>query len=275
MGWGMKKPVLAVLLIGTLAAQSAVAAIVEQLDYRAVYKGTFSFGQSLPIADVQFETRELDGSSSLQETRITASSENYEHVESFYPMRYRFRTWASAVDGRLVGFENYERTKRTRHRLYLRDDDGTDFRRYDLRDGTGADVVASLEAGINPAAPPRDEFIDRLGLLQKIRGHELAIDDQFSFPVTRGKEELSYEVKVEAAEQIVVGETPVEAVKVRLEGYEWDDEGQLEPAHRPIFIWFSSDERHVPLRIESRHAIGTFRVELNTPPALALNGGVD
>ena len=271
----MAKSKYTLLLIGALAMQSALAAVVEQLDYQASYKGAFSFGRSLPIADVQFETRELDGSSSLQETRITASSENYEHVESFYPMRYRFRTWASATDGRLVGFENYEQTKRTRHRLYLRDDEGTEFRRYDLGDGTGADVVASLEAGINPAAPPRDEFIDRLGLLQKIRGNRLAVDEEFSFAVTRGSENLSYDVRVEAVEEIVVQQTPVEAWKVRLDGYEWDEEGQLQPAHRPIFIWFSRDQRHVPLRIESRHAIGTFLVELNTPPALALNGGAD
>ncbi|MCB1772722.1 MAG: DUF3108 domain-containing protein [Gammaproteobacteria bacterium] len=271
----MGKLVHALLIIGTLTAQSALAAVVEQLDYRAIYKGAFSFGRSLPIADVQFETRDPGGSSSLQETRVTASSENYEHVESFYPMRYRFRTWASAADGRVVGFENYEQTKRTRHRLYLRDDEGTDFRRYDLGDGAGTDVVASLEAGINPAAPPRDEFIDRLGLLQKIRGHRLAVDEQFSFAVTRGKENLSYDVRVEAIEEIVVQETPVEAWKVRLDGFEWDDEGRLQPAHRPVYIWFSRDARHVPLRIESHHAIGTFLVELNTPPAIALNRGLN
>lgn len=266
------RAVIITVLAGIISG-SAFGGVVERLDYLASYRGAFSLGQELPIADVELMTRQAGDQAGLQETRVVASSENYGLVESFFPMRYRFRTWASADDGRLVGFENYEKTKRVRHRLYLRDQDGSDFERFDLKQGIGADKVASLEAGVNPVAPPGDEFIDRLGLLQKIRERDLAVGKQLGFPVTRGSETLDYRVEVEVEEVIVIQGISVPAWKVRLEGYEWDEEGRQQPAHRPLFIWFSRDGRHVPLRVESRHSIGLFRVELNTPAALALNPG--
>jgi hypothetical protein len=98
-------------------------------------------------------TRELDGSSSQQESRIKVGSENHAHVEWFYPTRYPFRLRAFAADGRLVGFEDYGQTRRTRHPLYLCDANGTDLRRYDQRKGVGTDVVASVEAGTKSAGP--------------------------------------------------------------------------------------------------------------------------
>jgi hypothetical protein len=253
----------------TLAGAPVVSAgIVEKLSYRAIYSGVFSLGRPLPIADVEFQTRSLGEADAMREFRITASSENYDHVESFYPLRYRFRTWATADEGRLIGFENYEQTRRSRHRLYLRDDSGVEFRRYDIDEGAGDTVLASLEAGINPAAVPRDGFVDRLGLLQTLRERDLSTDRRFDLAVTRGKETLDYVVHVQAVDQIELGGRSVSAWKVKLEGYEHDPDGNRQPAHRPVFVWFSLDPRHVPLRVESRHPIGTFLVELDSFAAL-------
>jgi hypothetical protein len=267
----------AIILVVAAAVLSSGAVagvgVIERLDYLASYRGAFSLGQEMPIADVELQTKQSGDHAGLQETRVVASSENYDLVESFFPMRYRFRTWASADDGRLVGFENYEQTKRVRHRLYLRDEEGQAFERFDLKQGRGADKVASLEAGVNPVAPPRDEFIDRLGLLQKIRERDLAVGKRFGFPVTRGSESLEYRVEVEVEEDIDIRGISFAAWKVRLEGYEWDENGKQQAAHRPLFIWFSRDERHVPLLVESRNSIGLFKVELNNVAALAVSSG--
>ena len=57
----------------------------------------------------------------LVEMRLDATSANYPNVESLYPIRYRFRTWSMPDAGQLVGFETYEKSRKIRHRLYLRD----------------------------------------------------------------------------------------------------------------------------------------------------------
>ena len=41
---------------------------------------------------------------------MVASSAAYERVESLYPIRYRFRSWADAETGQLIGLEAYEKT---------------------------------------------------------------------------------------------------------------------------------------------------------------------
>jgi hypothetical protein len=108
-------------LLLALQAGSGLAESVERLQYQVSYRGAFSLGKDVPIADLVLQTRLPGGVAELGEARLEVSSSAYPLVEALYPIRYRFRSWNAPRDGGLIGFEDFEQTNRRRHRLYLRD----------------------------------------------------------------------------------------------------------------------------------------------------------
>lgn len=255
------------ILIGWLALCAvAVAGAGERLDYKVTYHGLLTLGQEMQIADVLLQTALTDDG--LRETRLEATSAAYSTVESVYPIRYRVRTWTSTDQGELVAFETYENARKLKHRLYLRDDSELGVRLLDVAAGQGRAEMAQLDAGRNPVAAPDEKLLfDRLGLLQRIRGLELRERQVFRLPVTNGREPFAYRVTVEGAESVTLGGVAVPAWKLRFEGQEMPAGKAAKPAHRPVYIWVSRTPEHIPLRADSRHAVGVFRIELDAPSA--------
>ncbi len=253
----------------SLATMLLAQAGADVLDYRVIYRGMFSGGADMPIADLLLETRIAQGSRDLRQARIEASSVAYPLVETLFPVRYRFRNWTIGDQGQLLGFENYESTRKVRHRLYLRDDSSLGVRRFDLKAGAGWRELEQLEAGEMPVPPVAGErLLDRLGLLQLVRGQNLADQSEYRFVVTNGRERLVYDVRVVAAQTLDLAGVSLPAWKLRFDGLESSRNGGLEPAHRPVYVWLSQTPEHIPLRVDSRHAIGRFRVELKNRPLL-------
>jgi len=244
-------------------------------DYQVSYRGLFSLGEEMPIADLALHTRPPGGGVALSETRLEVSSESYPAVESFYPLRYRFRSWSEATGGELVGFESFERTRKERHRLYLRDDSARGVRTLDLRAGAGQDEMAQLAAGGRPAdTRGAQQLFDRLGLLQLVRAKPLYDQAEYRLPVTSGRDRMVYRVKVEGSQPLALEGRTLPAWKLRFDGYKAAADGREEAAHRPVFIWLSRDAERIPLRADARHAVGLFRIELKTPTGqLALSDG--
>lgn len=246
-----------------LACAAAGAERPDSYEYQVTYRGLFSAGQTMPIADLVLETR--TPGAGLNEARLEASSQAYPAVESLYPIRYRFRSWAEAANGHLVGFESFEQTGRERHRLYLRDGSQRGVRRLNLGAGVGRDEIARLDAGVVPPAVDAGRLFDRLGLLQMIRSQALQDAAEYRLPVTNGRDRLVYRVRVEGGRQLDLGGRSLPAWKVRFDGYEVDADGREQAAHRPLHIWLSRDQAKIPLLAEVPHAIGHFRIELKSP----------
>ena len=248
---------------------TAVATAAEALEYRVDYRGVFSAGSEMPIADLRLdEQRSADGHG-LTRARIEASSFAYPLVEGLFPIRYRLRSWSRTDDGGLVGFETYESMRKKRHRLYLRDDSVSGVRRYDLLEGDGQQELHWLEAVVGPMPAQTGKGpVDRLGLLQRVRGKALAENASYRFEVSNGREVLIYEVRVVAAQTLNISGSELPAWKLRFDGLEQGRQGTIEAAHRPVYVWLSRTAGHVPLRVESRHPIGRFRVELKQGPAM-------
>jgi hypothetical protein len=249
---------------------------LEQLDYQVSYRGMLSLGQDVQIADVSLQTRRLGDAPGLRALSLEASSAAYPAVESVYPIRYRFRTWLSGDGTQLVGFETNEKGQKVRHRLYLRDASALGVKRLEMQDGAARRAIAQLDAGENPTdVAGKDRLLDRLGLLQRVRRQQLAPGAEFRFAVTNGRHPLVYRVVVEAAQTLEFGGHAVPAWKLRFDGSRIRDDGAEEPSHRPVYIWLSRAPAHVPLRAESRHAVGLFRVELKQAAALNRMAGLD
>jgi len=235
----------------------------ESLEYGVIYRGLFSMGTDMGIADVVLESHRPDGDQ-LGETQLEATSAAYPLVESLYPLRYRFRTWTEP-DGELVAFETYEKTTELRHRLYLRDDSKSGVKRLDLtRQDVGTEEMLQLDAGQLPRQLEdiRTNLLDRLGLLQRVRTQPLKAGAEYRFQVTDGRKRYDYTVRVEKTEVLQLGEIAIPAWKVRFDGSRTQRDGKVVQAHRPLTIWLNQAPEHIPLRVDSRNAIGLFRLEL-------------
>jgi hypothetical protein len=265
------------LLLGWLLPVVALAGgQTESLEYGVVYRGLFSMGTDMGIADAVLESRRADDGQ-LVETRLEATSAAYPVVESLYPLRYRFRTWLGP-EGELVAFEAYEKTTRLRHRLYLRDDSEPGVRRLDLtRPGAGTEEIQRLDAGQPPQqlGDIQSRLLDRLGLLQQVRVKPLHAGAAYRFRVTDGRKRFDYTVRVEKAEDLQLGEVTIPAWKVRFEGSRTKDSGEVVEAHRPLHVWLSRAPGHIPLRVDSHNAIGLFQIELKDPQRLQQIAGLN
>ena len=67
---------------------------------------------------------------------------------------------------------------------------------------------------------------------------------------------------VEPGGRLVPDGVRVPAWKVRFDGERILSDSTREPAHRALYVWCSKDDHRVPLRVDGRHAVGPFRVEL-------------
>lgn len=229
--------------------------------YQITYRGVFSLGEEMPIADVVVLAQRTSRGDLLA-TRLEASSEAYPVVESLYPLRYRMTSWLAAAEGRLVALEKFEKTRRTKHRLYVRDpDDAERMRRFDRLAGEGEHESRQLQQGSWPLRATTPLF-DHLGMLVYLRERRLQVGDRFSVPVTDGRDRLAYDIRVESESAVAIAGQAVPAFKLRLDAWESDATGKRQVAHRPAYIWLSRDADRSLLRVDVRHAIGRFRAEL-------------
>lgn len=251
------------LLCTLLLMAGAVSAADATLSYGVTYRGVFSLGQDMAIADVTLSERPVAKNPRVVTTRLEASSAAYPTVESLYPFRYRFRTWSDAETRQLLGLETLQKTKKKRHRVYLRKRSGSKMRRLDASGGKGRAAVVRLESGQSPLSRlPAELLLDRLGMLQQLRRQSLHKGASYRYRVTNGKDQFEYRARIERAQRLKIHGRTVATWKVRLDAVEFDDDGSTKPAHRPAYIWLDQAPGHVPMRIDSRHAIGLFRVEL-------------
>lgn len=263
---GVRNGLVVLCLLFLLIARAGASGALE---YRVSYRGIFSAGTDMQIADLRLESRMLPDSGGLSEAGVEVSSQAYPLVENLFPIRYRFRSWTTQDQGRLLGFETYESTRKLRHRLYLRDDSGVGVQRYDLKNGEGRGEMAQLETGVAPVVAAKGErLLDRLGLLQRVRQQNLHKQAAYRFVVTNGRKRFIYDITVVAAQNLELGGVSLPAWKLRFDGRESGESDSPKPAHRPVYVWLSQAPGHIPLRVDSRQAIGLFRVELKGRPGL-------
>ena len=124
--------------------------------------------------------------------------------------------------------------------------------------------MRQLDAGQLPRQieDSQTNLLDRLGLLQHVRGQPLQAGATYRFQVTDGRKRYDYRVQVELAEELRLGEFAIPAWKISFDGSRKKSNGKVVQAHRPLTIWLSQAPGHIPLRVDSHNAIGLFRLEL-------------
>jgi hypothetical protein len=247
-----------------LFTASAVQAAepVEKLQYLATYKGIFTLSETINICDISLINR-MHEPKGYQETQMNVSSENYNFVESLFPIRYRFTSWLEPSRQQTWIYEVFERTgdKDAKHHLVRLDQEGKDFKKSYVK-ATEQALLDELAAGDFDQPDKTDYPIqyDRLGLLHALRGMSLQAGQEVLLSVTNGKEPLSYRLKVEADKTLELNGQKWPALKLRFESFKPDDTELEEATHRPIYIWLSNDVDKIPLLAEMRHRFGLFLI---------------
>ena len=103
--------------------------------------------------------------------------------------------------------------------------------------------------------------LDPLSLIFAIRMYRLIPGDVLEIPVTDGKRVINAKAIVASRETVTINHDVYDTLLVipdlsRLEGIV---SGRGEPS---LKIWFTTDERHLPVKIQTRIAVGSFVFEL-------------
>jgi hypothetical protein len=169
---------------------------------------------------------------------------------ALYPIKDKFVTYWDSVEARSIGSDLFadENRKRRRQRIKL--------------DHTGkvATVVKQREGEeeVEDSYDIDTGALDIAAATFAIRNKPLAVGGAFDFPIFTGKKNFTLKATVESREMLLspTGEKEVFKVRVQTEFV-----GKF-AANRDMFIYLSTDDAHVPVKIEADFAIGSLVAEL-------------
>jgi hypothetical protein len=255
----------------------------ERLEYTVSYKGVFSAWARVEIATAAIST-ELDpdplNGHPVYRSEVWVTTELYRKTELLYPFRFRYQSWFSLDPPRteLVAVWQKARNGVERGVLWF-DWEGGGIRRFtweEQSEGTGKtektpvlpDYLADRRfSGIalkrfryrgQAALTLAVEAMDYLALLQHVRFRDLRPVQTLYVPVSDGKDLLGYRIQVQARERLSRNDSSIEAFKLRFDPLYQDGD-----SHPDIYLWISADQRRLPLRSYSEHALyGAVEVNL-------------
>ena len=175
----------------------------------------------------------------------TARSES---VVDVYPIRDKFVSYWDDREQRTIGSDLFadENRKKRRQRIRL--------------DGTSATVTRQKEGG-DEAEETRDvpeQTLDMAAVAFKLRNLELEVGREFELPVFTGLKVFDMKAAVEATETISTPLGDREVFRVRVST---DFSGKL-AAKRDMVAYFTTDGRHVPVKVEAEFLLGSIVGEL-------------
>jgi hypothetical protein len=104
--------------------------------------------------------------------------------------------------------------------------------------------------------------IDPLGLFFFIRMKKLKVGEVLEFPVTDGKKYWDTKATVVRKEQLTINGRTYDTFVVMPDMKRLEDVFKKKDEQPDLMVWFSADDRQVPVKIESKVIIGTFVFEL-------------
>ena len=252
----------------------------ESLTFQAYYQGLFSAQKRLGIADVQWKTQRLDldmPEKATVETRMDVSSEAYGFVESLYPFRLIYRSLISLEPMTSIAYEVYDSTdKHGRELTWLDVESRLAFRfreGYEDRQDTDIElpsVIAdwgsqqlSYQFYKQEQYSALPQMVDKMALLQRVRGEELSVGTQLEIPVFDGKRQYLYKVSVVGREPLTMLNRSWDTLKIKFDGYRIKH-GESKKDHDTVWVWLADIPQRTPLRFEHRATIGRFVIELQS-----------
>ncbi len=208
---------------------------------------------------------------------IKISSEPHKKMEALYPFRYQLTSYFSTDLQRSILFERRKKTRKERHEIIRFDWGEKITERYKRRKpqqveaGFGGEVTEMFRfLGYAPANFRRSgkagqklltNMLDRLSLLQAVRGQNFAAGDEMRFTIADGKKVLNYLVRVQTRGPLEQDSQQRDLFKLRFDAFK-SGEWSGQPVHPAVFVWMTADERRIPVRFVIDYAMGRFVIQL-------------
>ena len=271
---------LALILLQCTNIALAMPFLNESLTYNAFYQGVFSAQQQIGIADVTWDTSSIQVGETGEpaiETRMMVSSEPYKYVETRYPLRLVYRSLILLDPVRSIAYEKYDSTEQHgRDLTWLNEISGVVLRFREGHEPAGK-ATRQLPAALEKWGSQQQEYqyyknarhkllpgmVDRMALLQQIRGEELSVGARYKVPVTDGKYRYIYKVRVVSDKLFIAAGRKWNALKLKFYGYHIKDGKKIQD-HKPLLVWLDNTPRRIPLRFEYRNAFGRFVINLQS-----------
>ncbi|MCY1045412.1 DUF3108 domain-containing protein [Corallococcus sp. bb12-1] len=214
----------------------------EQAQYRVKY-----LGMTAGTATVTVGAPMTQWGQSVWPIVALAKSDD---LVGIYPVKSRYVSYWNAAAQRITGSDLHseENRKRRRQRIQL------------TEDSKGAKVVKQKESD-----PPRetnhelpDGTLDMTGAAFALRGQDLTVGRTYTYPVFTGSKVFTMSATVEGRETLATLMGPRDAFRVRVHT---EFGGNME-SKRDLTAYFTTDVRHVPLRMEAEFALGSIVVEM-------------
>lgn len=251
----------------------------ECLEYGIVYRGILSAWSPVDVAAARLCLQPGRTEGSLEST-LAVTTESFPIAEMLYPFRFSYMSRFDPEAGRSLLVHQQKQTSKKlvevlwfdyeaqRVQRFKKDrrvtmDSGNVLARF-RRSGVFEDESLISRLSDAGAVPIRNRrMLDRLFMLQFLRTRPLATGDEFRLPVTNGKDLKAYQVTVLDPENISLGGVEIlSAIKIRLDPlYGEPDEEALS-----VFVWYSLDDRRLPLRFGSETALWSVDAILKVQP---------
>jgi hypothetical protein len=104
------------------------------------------------------------------------------------------------------------------------------------------------------------DALDMPSVIMFLRLQPLAVGQRYTVPVLAGRDVFMLDAEVVRLEQLETGIGDVDALAVRVKtGFK----GKFD-SKRDTWLWFSADDRHIPLRISAEFTVGSLVAEIKS-----------
>jgi len=266
----------------------------ETIRYEASYKGVLSLFRKFSIAEVTLSVDSMGqmAQSPVDHLKLSVSSEKYKMAENLYSFRYFYQSLYETDLERTLYFENIKKTKEIKHKVGLFDwpnkqvqlfksiakdfvSDASEIR--NIQDAKSLNLTVKAKA----LTDLPDQAMDRLSLLQNMRKKLQQGKNNHEYLVTTADELMTYKFSFAKDEVITSAGKKINARKIKVEAFDVDqldnnltfiddveaDEfmtgESLKPRYRhpPIYIWFSLDDKYLPIKFVNHHSLGQFVIQ--------------
>lgn len=225
--------------------EAASKALPFRQGERLVYRALWGF---IPAGEAVIEVLPDAGVEGARAHHFAMTTTTNSRVDLFYKIRERQDSYADAAMSRTLQYRKKSTGDHPRDVIVT----------YDWKNRTA--TYASFGNAEKPVEILPGTF-DPLAIFFVIRTHRLKPGDVHEIPVTDGKKCIVVKATVGSRETVTIGATvydtfPVVPDMERLQGV------VPRKGDPSLKIWFTADERQVPVKIQSKVAVGSFVFEL-------------
>ena len=248
----------------------------ERLTYTVSYQGILTGWTQSDIAkailEIDPQAYRINGESLLS-AHLFVSTEQYKMAEQIYPLRYSFRSWFEPTGRYSLLIDETNKEQETTQQLVWFDRDKQLVRRYKRSDDQKhasevlpefLQVQYATEGGEPSGFRSRGStslqygMLDHLSLLYRLRLMALQPGKVVDLPASDGKDLIGYRVEMLGEERLHRADESRMTMKMKFQP-RYRDEDDLSA----IYVWYTLDEGHIPIRFYSGRTFGNIEVNLD------------